>query len=127
MQQRIQELLHVASLADYIRCDMAYLILNDVFEQNWGNQVKSWGFKKPEKEFWEIAINLAKQKYGTKFLAEVYFPWEGILQQWFDFTYDKLLYDRLADGHLDNLRNHITSNTYEYIAKSAHCTKLAHQ
>jgi hypothetical protein len=32
-QVQIQNLLKIASVSDYIRCDMAYLSLNDVIEQ----------------------------------------------------------------------------------------------
>jgi hypothetical protein len=56
----------------------------------------------------------------VKFLAEVYNPWQSVLQQWFDFTYDKQLYDRLADGNLDNIRGYIAGNSIQYHMKNAH-------
>jgi len=58
----------------------------------------------------------------VQFLAEVYDPWQGALQQWFEFTYDKQLYDRLADGNLDNIRGYISGNSFQYTEKNAHCT-----
>ena len=44
---RIADFKTVASFADAIRCDMAFLFLNGVFENSWGEELYSWGFKKP--------------------------------------------------------------------------------
>eukprot|EP00698_Gefionella_okellyi_P023976 TRINITY_DN8342_c0_g1_i1.p1 TRINITY_DN8342_c0_g1~~TRINITY_DN8342_c0_g1_i1.p1 ORF type:complete len:524 (-),score=84.56 TRINITY_DN8342_c0_g1_i1:420-1991(-) len=106
---RIQELLKVASLSDAIRCDMAYLLLNDQIGNNWGKQLSSWGYTRPSDEFWSVAIKAVKQQYpNTVFLAEVYDPYQQtLLSQGFDFVYDKDLYDRLGSGNLDNVRGFI--------------------
>jgi hypothetical protein len=72
-QQRLNELYKVASLADAIRCDMAYLLLNDVFAQTWQAELSSWGWKRPSSEFWGDAIASVKTKFpSTVFLAEVW-------------------------------------------------------
>ena len=88
VQARIKELLHVASLADGIRCDMAFLLLNKQFQQHWGQNVGSYGYSEPAQEFWSVAIDAVKQQYPqTVFLAEVYDPWQWPLQQLgFDYT-----------------------------------------
>jgi len=119
---RIQELCYVASLCDGIRCDMAYLILNDLFEQNWGHQLHSRGWKKPEKEWWEEAILTVKQHFSnTILLAEVYSPWQSRLQALgFDYTYDKQLYDRLSWGHLDYTKDWLINNSPNFTKRSAH-------
>lgn len=145
-------LVSVASLCDGIRCDMAYLVLNDLFEQNWGHQLWSWGWKKPTTEWWDGAIKAAKQKFpNVIFLAEVYSPWQvlilplgslstrwnvGLNKGWlfvyvqprlqelgFDYTYDKQLYDRLSWGHLDYTRDWLTHNSPSFTKRSAHCMK----
>jgi len=115
-------LVQVASVADFIRCDMAYLCLNDQVQDNWGNQLASWGYSRPSTEFWSDAIQAAKAAYPhVRFLAEVYDPWGGQLQSLgFDFTYDKHLYDLLGNGNLDNLRGYIANTDFGYLSRGAH-------
>jgi len=109
-------------VADYIRCDMAFLLINDVFDGHWGNQARSWGFNRPSSEFWKDAIFTVKLKNpGIKFLAEVYSPWQANLQSLgFDYTYDKNLYDAFGNGNLDQLRSYISSKSLDFHAHSAH-------
>ena len=87
-----RELLNVAALCDGVRCDMAMLILPEVFERTWG--------VRPE-PFWPNAIGSVRADHpGFLFMAEVYWDLEWTLQQQgFDYTYDKRLYDRLREGH----------------------------
>jgi len=101
-----QQLLHVASLADGIRCDMAYIDLNQPFGDTWATELAAWGWKKPSTEFWGEAIKAVKSKYpATIFLAEVYGDYYITLQDLgFDYTYDKEYLDRLKSGHMDNIR-----------------------
>jgi len=99
------QLLHVSSLADAVRCDMAYIVLNDPFGSTWKTELDSWGWTKPDTEFWADPISEAKKQYGTKFLAETYSDYFWLLQkQGFDWTYDKELLDRFKSGNLDNIR-----------------------
>jgi glycosidase len=106
----VNTLLHIAEVADGVRCDMAMLVLNDVFEKTWGNTVK--GCRRPPTEFWSEAIAKVKEKHpGFLFIAEVYWGLEPQLQHaGFDFMYDKTLYDRIrfstARDILDYLRTH---------------------
>eukprot|EP01116_Phalansterium_solitarium_P000236 TRINITY_DN10137_c0_g1_i1.p1 TRINITY_DN10137_c0_g1~~TRINITY_DN10137_c0_g1_i1.p1 ORF type:complete len:514 (-),score=133.76 TRINITY_DN10137_c0_g1_i1:553-1875(-) len=119
---RTQELLRVASLADAIRCDMAYLLLNDLFGQNWQTQLSSWGYSRPSTEWWADAIAAAKAQYpNVTFLAEVYSPWQSNLQAaGFDFTYDKDLHDRLGANNLDDVRSWLSGNSPSFVQHSAH-------
>jgi len=121
-QFQINNILKIASVADYIRCDMAFLLINDVFDGHWGNQARSWGFNRPSSEFWKDAIFTVKLKNpGIKFLAEVYSPWQANLQSLgFDYTYDKNLYDAFGNGNLDQLRSYISSKSLDFHAHSAH-------
>jgi hypothetical protein len=93
------ELEKISGLCDGVRCDMAMLILPDVFQRTWG--IKS-------EPFWTGAINQVRQKHpGFAFMAEVYWDLEWTLQQQgFDYTYDKRLYDRLRDQHARSVRDH---------------------
>jgi glycosidase len=93
------ELLKIADQCDGLRCDMAMLVQPDVFERTWGRQPQ-W--------FWPRAINLVRERIpGFCFMAEVYWDLEwSLLQEGFDYAYDKRLYDRLRDGHARAVREH---------------------
>jgi hypothetical protein len=82
-----------------VRCDMAMLVLPDVFERTWGI---------PSQPFWPKAIQRVRERFPDFcFMAEVYWDMEWTLQQQgFDYTYDKRLYDRLLDGHARAVREH---------------------
>jgi hypothetical protein len=95
----IGELMKIAGQCDGVRCDMAMLILPDIFERTWGI---------PSQPFWPKAISRVHERFpGFCFMAEVYWDMEWTLQnQGFDYTYDKRLYDRLRDGHARTVREH---------------------
>jgi hypothetical protein len=97
------ELESIATLCDGVRCDMAMLVLPDVFERTWGLRPAS---------FWPNAIQRARAGHpGFLFMAEVYWDMEWTLQQQgFDYTYDKRLYDRLRDGHARPVRDHFRAD-----------------
>ena len=94
-----KDLLRIATQCDGVRCDMAMLVLPEVFETTWGRKAQN---------FWPSVINSVKEKNPDFcFLAEVYWNMEWRLQQLgFDYTYDKRLYDRLREGNARNVREH---------------------
>ena len=93
------ELQRIASQCDGVRCDMAMLVLPEVFE-------RTWGIATPP--FWPRATAAVRAEFsGFLFLAEVYWDLEWTLQQQgFDYTYDKRLYDRLEHGLARPVREH---------------------
>ncbi|HKZ08027.1 MAG TPA: alpha-amylase family glycosyl hydrolase [Methylomirabilota bacterium] len=94
------ELLKISQQCDGVRCDMAMLVLPDVFERTWGRRAVS---------FWPQATARVRERLpGFRFMAEVYWDleWE-MLQRGFDYAYDKRLYDRLRDGHARPAREHL--------------------
>jgi hypothetical protein len=95
----IGELLKISGQCDGVRCDMAMLVLPDVFERTWGI---------PAQPFWPKATRrVREQAPDFCFMAEVYWDLEWTLQQQgFDYTYDKRLYDRLHDRHARPVREH---------------------
>jgi glycosidase len=95
----IGELERIAGQCDGVRCDMAMLVLPDVFERTWGIRAQP---------FWPEATERVRQRApGFYFMAEVYWDLEWTLQQQgFDYTYDKRLYDRLREGHARPVREH---------------------
>jgi hypothetical protein len=94
------ELMKVAHQCDGVRCDMAMLILPEVFERTWGI---------PSQPFWPKATHRVRERIPDFcFMAEVYWDLEWTLQQQgFDYTYDKRLYDRLRDRHARPVRDHL--------------------
>ena len=101
----------IATICDGVRCDMAMLILPDVFQRTWGLRPES---------FWPHAIGRVRSHNpGFLFMAEVYWDLEWELQQQgFDYTYDKRLYDCLRDGHPRPVRDHFRADL-DYQRKSA--------
>ncbi|MBI2850828.1 MAG: alpha-amylase [Chloroflexi bacterium] len=108
-QALTDELKKIAEAADGVRCDMAMLALNEVFERVWGQFA---GYPPPKTEFWAEAIGQVRQERPDfLFLAEAYWDLERQLQQLgFDFTYDKTLYDRLRYKNAGEVRNHLTAD-----------------
>jgi Alpha amylase, catalytic domain len=95
----IRELVKIAGQCDGVRCDMAMLVLPDVFERTWGKRAPL---------FWPTATERVRQRHPAFcFMAEVYWDLEWTLQQQgFDYAYDKRLYDRLRDRHAGPIREH---------------------
>jgi glycosidase len=98
-QAMIGELERIAGQCDGVRCDMAMLVLPEVFERTWGIRAEL---------FWPKATESARRKNPDfLFMAEVYWDMEWMLQQQgFDYAYDKRLYDRLREGHARPVREH---------------------
>jgi glycosidase len=95
----IAELLRIAGQCDGVRCDMAMLVVPEVFERTW---------EIPTQPFWPKATQRVRERASDFcFMAEVYWDLEWTLQQQgFDYTYDKRLYDRLRDRHARPIREH---------------------
>jgi hypothetical protein len=98
----LHQLASVAARCDGVRCDMAMLVLPEIFERTWGIKADP---------FWPRATGTIHRAFPDfLFLAEVYWDLEWTLQQnGFDYTYDKRLYDRLRDGHTRAVREHLVA------------------
>ncbi len=97
---RIAELATIAGQCDGLRCDMAMLMLPEVFQRTWGRTAAP---------FWPSAIAAVREAHrGFTFLAEAYWnrEWE-LQQQGFDYCYDKRLYDRLRQSDAGAIRAHL--------------------
>ena len=96
------ELGRIADRCDGVRCDMAMLVLPEVFERTW---------KRRPEPFWPSATAAVRSAHPDFcFMAEVYWDLEWTLQQQgFDYTYDKRLYDRLRDGHVGPIHGHLSA------------------
>jgi hypothetical protein len=104
----IETVSSIAQHCDGIRCDMAMLMLNAVFERTWGARAGS----RPATEYWVDVISTIKNDYpGFLFIAEAYWDLEWELQQkGFDFCYDKKLYDRMEHSNADDIRLHLCAD-----------------
>jgi hypothetical protein len=103
-----ETLSRIAGQCDGVRCDMAMLLLNSVFERTWGSRAGAI----PATEYWLDLITTIKQAHPDfLFVAEAYWDLEWELQQQgFDFCYDKRLYDRLEHDNAESVRLHLCAD-----------------
>jgi hypothetical protein len=74
----IETLSEIAEQCDGVRCDMAMLVMNDVFARTWGDRVGSAS----ESGYWPTVIPAVREAHpGFLFLAEAYWDLEWALQQ----------------------------------------------
>lgn len=116
----VQLLKSVADRCDGVRCDMAMLMLNEVFAGTWSHLPIA--DRMPTEEFWPGAIQSVKAiRRNFIFMAEVYWGLEGKLQSLgFDFTYDKALYDDLINRHAGEAQRKLLSHPTDYLRRSIH-------
>ena len=95
----------IAAQCDGVRCDMAMLMMNDIFAKTWGDLAGT----RPETDYWPMLIGAVRAiRPDFLFMAEAYWDLEWQLQQQgFDFCYDKTLYDRLEHGLAEAVRGHL--------------------
>jgi hypothetical protein len=98
----------IASQCDGVRCDMAMLLLNDIFQRTWGSRAGT----RPSTEYWPELIQAVRQQHPDfMFMAEVYWDLDWQLQQQgFNFCYDKKLYDRLVHETAESVRLHLCAD-----------------
>jgi hypothetical protein len=108
-----QVLLKLAEIADGVRCDMAMLVLPEVFQRTWEDRsLPANGSAPVDEPFWPMATGQVKAKNPHFiFMAEVYWDleWE-LMQQGFDYCYDKKLYDRLLSRDTGAVRGHLLAD-----------------
>jgi glycosidase len=104
-QAIIETVSSIVAQCDGVRCDMAMLLLNQIFERTWGSRAG----QRPPSEYWDDVIPAVKRAHpDVRFIAEAYWDLEWELQQHgFDFCYDKRLYDRLEHENAESVRLHL--------------------
>ncbi len=107
-QAVIETLSSIAAQCDGVRCDMAMLLLNQIFERTWSSPAG----QRPPTEYWDDIIPAIKRAQPDfRFIAEAYWDLEWELQQQgFDFCYDKRLYDRLEHENAASVRLHLCAD-----------------
>jgi hypothetical protein len=98
----------IAAQCDGVRCDMAMLLMNKVFQCTWGQRAGA----PPAADYWPAMIPEVRRAYPHfLFMAEAYWDLEWELQQQgFDYCYDKRLYDRLVHDNGESLRLHLCAD-----------------
>ena len=116
-------LMTVLSYADGIRCDVCGLLLNDAIGTTWKEELEYWGYTRPEKEFWEIALAEVKEKYPNAILlAEVYEPKhiETLTKLGIQYSYNRDVLVKLQDDNTcKDVVTYIKSVAPEYWKHSA--------
>jgi len=104
----IATLTDIAAQCDGVRCDMAMLMLNNIFERTWGARAGT----QPGADYWLTIIPAVKKTQPDfRFIAEAYWDLEWELQQQgFDFCYDKKLYDRMEHSDAEIVRQHLLAD-----------------
>jgi hypothetical protein len=104
----VETLGSIAAQCDGVRCDMAMLMMNDIFERTWGDRAGP----RPADDYWPTVIPAVRSGHpGFVFAAEAYWDLEWALQQQgFDYCYDKRLYDRLAADQTGAVSGHLTAD-----------------
>lgn len=104
----VDTLVSIGDQADGVRCDMAMLMMNDVFAKTWGDRAGP----APAEDFWPYVVPRVRARHPDLLLvAEAYWDLERSLQQQgFDHCYDKRLYDRLLHENADSVRAHLRAD-----------------
>ena len=107
-QAAVKTLLDIADQCDGMRCDMAMLMMNPIFERTWGSRAR----EKPAREYWVELIQVVRERYpDILFMAEAYWDQEWELQQQgFNYCYDKRLYDRVEHDRAEQVRLHLCAD-----------------
>jgi hypothetical protein len=105
----VETLISIADQCDGIRCDMAMLMINEIFARTWGERAGP----RPSEEFWPTVIGQLRVAHPeTVLIAEAYWDLEWQLQQHgFDFCYDKRLYDRILEQDAGAVRGHLGADS----------------
>ncbi len=102
----VSELRKIAGYADGLRCDMAMLVINDIFARAWRGLASG---DMPSGEFWEQARAAVP---GAVLIGEAYWNTEWrLMEMGFDFLYDKTLYDRLRRSSAQETKLHLSADT----------------
>jgi len=107
-QAVVETVSEIAAQCDGVRCDMAMLLMNKVFQCTWGQRAGA----PPAGDYWsEVIPEVRRVSPHFLFMAEAYWGLEWELQrQGFDYCYDKRLYDRLAHDNGEGIRLHLCAD-----------------
>lgn len=98
-------LIDISAQCDGLRCDMAMLMFNRIFASTWGEKAGS----RPKGEFWPGLIQSIRLAHPNfLWIAEAYWDTESqLIEQGFDYCYDKVTYDYLKEAKPLELKAHL--------------------
>jgi glycosidase len=103
----------IADRCDGVRCDMAMLVLDDIFVRTWGERARGGPSPDDGRGYWPLVIATVRAHHPDfRFWAEAYWDLEPVLvEQGFDACYDKRLYDRLVHREgAGSIRAHLAAD-----------------
>ncbi len=111
----------ISMFGDGLRCDMAMLLLPDVFQSTW-KDFPSVGSHLTEANFWRAAIpKIRLLQPHVDLIAEAYWDREADLQDaGFDYTYNKRVTDYLVRGQDAELVEYLHRCTPHFLKQSVH-------
>jgi hypothetical protein len=115
--------LSIAARCDGVRCDMAMLVLDDVFARTWGARASVAPTADGGPGYWPTVIGAVRAVHPDfAFWAEAYWDLEPrLVEEGFDACYDKRLYDRLVRGEAAaSVREHLAADP----ASQAHTVRF---
>jgi hypothetical protein len=94
------EVAAIAERCDGVRCDMAMLVLDDIFVRTWGGRAAGGSSPDSGRGYWPTVMAAVRATHPDfAFWAEAYWDLEPrLIEEGFDACYDKRLYDRLVHG-----------------------------
>jgi len=97
----VQLLSELSTICDGIRCDMANLLLSNIFQSTWGYL----DIGQADDEYWRYIIKAVKDINSEFiFIAESYWQTEAqLIDLGFDYCYDKDFYDLMVNNDFDGL------------------------
>jgi glycosidase len=100
MQDKLSKISH---FCHGVRCDMAMLNLNKIFDETWGQYATPTNF---EVEWWQSTISKVKKiNPDFVFIAESYWGTDTyLLDIGFDYVYNKHFYDSLKNSNLKEIK-----------------------
>lgn len=104
-QASLETLRAIGEQCDGLRCDMAMLLLDRVFQLTWAHRAG----EPLSQEFWSQIIPALRRSHPhLLLLAEVYWGMEEeLLRLGFDLCYDKVFYDRLVHDRAHSVLEHL--------------------
>jgi hypothetical protein len=110
----------VAGQCDGVRCDMAMLMLPEVFAKTWKHL--PCAAAECDGDFWSFAVPAVKLRNPDFiFIAEAYWDLEqDLLDRGFDYAYDKWLYDHLQNDNGTGAVAHLRDKPEALIKRSVH-------
>ena len=111
----------ISMYGDGLRCDMAMLLLPEIFQETWKN-FPSPAAHRTDIDFWRKTIAEVRQlQPQAQLIAEVYWDREEQLQELgFDYTYNKRVCDYLVRGQYAELIEYLRSCSIRYLNRSVH-------